>query len=240
MLKQVSLIFVLLFVSISTLFSQSPYGKVLTLDSNGTQQWINLVEVLYNLMGGDLFGLPDGSSVAGKQSWETTSDKPFVLKTSNEVGPRIVNIGGTTSIIGGSSGSWTKSYSMAIGAGLETRSYGEIVIGLYSDNSGYSGNLISYQSNDRLFVIGNGQSSSSRSNALVMLKNGNTAIGHSSPTSLLDLQSTNGYQQLRLRTSYTPTGTADTNGNVGDVCWDGNYIYIKTSSGWKRAALSTW
>jgi len=43
-----------------------------------------------------------------------------------------------------------------------------------------------------------------------------------------------------MRTSYTPSGTSDTNGNVGDVAWDDNYIYVKTSAGWARAALSTW
>lgn len=45
--------------------------------------------------------------------------------------------------------------------------------------------------------------------------------------------------RLRLQLSYTPTGTADTNGFVGDVVWDDDYWYVKTSAGWKRAALST-
>lgn len=65
-------------------------------------------------------------------------------------------------------------------------------------------------------------------------------IGTSAPTAKLHVVGTNGFNQLRLQTSYTPTGTGDTNGNVGDVAWDNNYIYIKTSEGWKRAALSTW
>jgi hypothetical protein len=41
-------------------------------------------------------------------------------------------------------------------------------------------------------------------------------------------------------TSYTPTGSADANGNIGDVAWDANYVYIKTAAGWKRSALSGW
>lgn len=49
-----------------------------------------------------------------------------------------------------------------------------------------------------------------------------------------------GCQQLRLRTTYTPTGSADANGNVGDTAWDDNYFYIKTSVGWKRAALAAY
>lgn len=38
----------------------------------------------------------------------------------------------------------------------------------------------------------------------------------------------------------TPTGTADTQGAVGDIASDDSYIYVKTNAGWKRAALATW
>jgi hypothetical protein len=69
--------------------------------------------------------------------------------------------------------------------------------------------------------------------------NGNLGIKTTSPTDLIDINGANGYSQLRLRTAYTPTGTADANGNTGDVSWDDNYIYIKTTAGWKRSALST-
>lgn len=42
---------------------------------------------------------------------------------------------------------------------------------------------------------------------------------------------------LNFATPYTPTSTSDATGNVGDVCRDENYIYQKTSSGWKRSAI---
>jgi hypothetical protein len=64
-------------------------------------------------------------------------------------------------------------------------------------------------------------------------------INTTSPTDNIDINGANGYSQLRLRTAYTPTGTADGNGNTGDVAWDADYIYIKTAAGWKRSALST-
>lgn len=38
---------------------------------------------------------------------------------------------------------------------------------------------------------------------------------------------------------YTPVSTADTQGSVGDFTSDSNYIYVKTTSGWKRSALET-
>jgi hypothetical protein len=39
---------------------------------------------------------------------------------------------------------------------------------------------------------------------------------------------------------YTPTGTSDLSGDVGDTAWDNDYFYVKTPDGWKRASLETW
>ena len=39
--------------------------------------------------------------------------------------------------------------------------------------------------------------------------------------------------------SLTPSGSADSTGNTGDVRWDDSFVYVKTSGGWKRSALST-
>jgi len=44
-----------------------------------------------------------------------------------------------------------------------------------------------YNSNDRLFVVGNGTSGISRSDALVIIKNGNTGIGISTPSANLEI-----------------------------------------------------
>lgn len=43
-----------------------------------------------------------------------------------------------------------------------------------------------------------------------------------------------------MKTKYTPIGTNDSNGTIGDITYDNNYIYIKTDEGWKRSALETW
>lgn len=64
--------------------------------------------------------------------------------------------------------------------------------------------------------------------------------GNTSPTSLVDISGDYGYRQLRLRTSYTPSGTADANGETGQIIWDTSWVYVKTSAGWKRASISTW
>lgn len=45
---------------------------------------------------------------------------------------------------------------------------------------------------------------------------------------------------IRVRTSRTPTSSTAT-GNVGDICWDSNYIYVCVATNrWKRVALSSW
>ena len=69
--------------------------------------------------------------------------------------------------------------------------------------------------------------------------NGYLGIGTNDPRSTVDIRNASGYRQLRLQTPYTPTGTSDPNGNEGDIAWDDDYIYVKTSAGWKRTQLST-
>lgn len=75
---------------------------------------------------------------------------------------------------------------------------------------------------------------------MVIDTKGDVGVGLENPTSRIDVEGTTGYNQLRLRNSFTPTNTADTRGNVGDIAWDNNYIYVKTGAGWKRSGLSTW
>jgi hypothetical protein len=64
---------------------------------------------------------------------------------------------------------------------------------------------------------------------------GKVGICCSDPAGKLDVNS----DRIRVRSTYTPSGTADANGVTGDICWNVSYFYVKTGSGWKRAALST-
>jgi hypothetical protein len=38
---------------------------------------------------------------------------------------------------------------------------------------------------------------------------------------------------------FTPASTGDQSGDAGQIAYDENFIYVKTASGWKRSALST-
>jgi hypothetical protein len=40
--------------------------------------------------------------------------------------------------------------------------------------------------------------------------------------------------------TYTPSGTTDTGGNLGQITWDNNYLYLKQTGGWVRFSGETW
>lgn len=67
--------------------------------------------------------------------------------------------------------------------------------------------------------------------------NGRVGIGTDTPTALLDI---NG-DRIRIRNNITaPTSTSDTSGEVGDMAFDDDYGYRKTTAGWKRWPLITY
>jgi len=65
-------------------------------------------------------------------------------------------------------------YSVTMGKGNTAETYGETILGINSTVS--TGNVTTFVPTDRLFVIGNGTANNAKSDALVMLKNGNTTI----------------------------------------------------------------
>jgi len=69
--------------------------------------------------------------------------------------------------------------SLAIGRGIRTDSYAEFSLGTFNTNGG--GNKTTWITTDRLLSIGNGETTAARSNALVVLKNGNVGIGSDAP-----------------------------------------------------------
>jgi hypothetical protein len=83
--------------------------------------------------------------------------------------------------------------SFASGYITSAPSFTETTFGSYNTTYTPASN-IAWELTDRLFVIGNGTASDSRSNALTVLKNGKVAIGHDAPSEMLDV---NGNARVR-------------------------------------------
>ena len=84
--------------------------------------------------------------------------------------------GSTSTIVNGTYNVATGTLSTVMGSRNNAISWGETVIGRFNDYN-ISGNPDEWISTDHLFVIGNGTADDNRSNAMVVLKNGNVGIG---------------------------------------------------------------
>jgi hypothetical protein len=84
--------------------------------------------------------------------------------------------GSTSTIVNGTYNVATGALSTVIGSGNNAYSWCETVIGRYNDYS-TSGNSDEWINTDHLFVVGNGSADDNRSNAMLVLKNGNVGIG---------------------------------------------------------------
>jgi len=76
-------------------------------------------------------------------------------------------------------------YTAAIGRGTIARSRSSFVVGEYNDSITSSSTAFTWVDADPIFIIGNGQSNTSRQNAVTVLKNGNVGIGTVSPGTTL-------------------------------------------------------
>lgn len=123
--------------------------------------------------------------------------------------------GGSVEIYSGSGGNvGGTAGNIYIYPGYTSSSYGNIFLGI--NKSGNIGGSVGIGTNS--FVSGE-----------KLRVNGNTLISGTLTSNYLNMSST-----------LTPSSSSDGTGSVGDIRYDDNYIYIKTSTGWKRAALGTW
>jgi hypothetical protein len=117
--------------------------------------------------------------------------------------------------------------STAFGISNTASSYGETVLGIAATTYTPSANgaLIS-NATDRLFVIGNGIDTNSsgtidpseRSNAMVVLKNGNTGIGNSAPTEKLEVAGKTKTTNIQI-TNGAATGRILVSDAAGNGTW---------------------
>ena len=65
---------------------------------------------------------------------------------------------------------------------------------------------------------------------------GNLGIGTTAPSSKVHINGA-AMEQLRMETQGGPANAADAKGNIGDMAYDADFFYIKTSNGWGRVPL---
>jgi len=87
-------------------------------------------------------------------------------------------------------GFWSISegdFATSMGYYTKAKPYASLAIGKYNDTTCSPSGLTSWISTDPLFIIGNGATNNTRSNAMTVLKNGNVGIGAISPSSKLEI-----------------------------------------------------
>ncbi|MFA9288282.1 MAG: MerR family DNA-binding transcriptional regulator [Weeksellaceae bacterium] len=137
---------------------------------------------------------------------------------------------GTASLALVGSSSAYGNYSSAIGHGVVAEGYSTMAVGSYNLFSG--NNPTTWVSTDQLFVVGNGTGTGSRSNALTILKNGNTGIGTTNPAYMLDVMGAGRFGSSLFIDSSAGGQIQATNGsNFLELSHDGTVGYIGTDYG---------
>ena len=132
-------------------------------------------------------------------------------------------------------------YSTSLGYTTAAHAYASTAIGMFNDPILTSSTTNSIAT-EPLFIIGNGSSDLSRSNAMMVLKNGNTGIGTNTPALSsggigLHLQN-NTFSQLRLQSTLNNAGIElkSLNGNLLEIGADNSsqfYVYNRTLGQWR-------
>lgn len=93
---------------------------------------------------------------------------------------------GNESIAAGKDVTASGDGSAAFGIGTVANSYAMVALGSYNDVSA-TYDPVNWSATDQIFVVGNGTSTTSTSNAITVLKNGNVGIGTIAPSATLDV-----------------------------------------------------
>ncbi|MGB6035681.1 MAG: tail fiber domain-containing protein [Cryomorphaceae bacterium] len=137
---------------------------------------------------------------------------------------------GFGSIVAGWASTAEGDGSVAFGRGTIAKSAHETVIGSF--NTDYTANsTTSYDANDRVLTVGNGLGSADRSDAMVVLKNGNIGFGTSEPDYRLEIDGINaGTTGLQLSGSANYYGNnqwqfGQANSGAGGGSLAGDFIF---------------
>ena len=123
--------------------------------------------------------------------------------------------GQTSTALGGSIAAG--NFSTSIGYNTIAKGYSSTVIGIFNDSI-LATNEVSINPTTPLFIVGNGDLPSIRSNALTILKNGRTGISTTTPQATLDVK---GNQRFGGLSSYTTFDSL-----TGRIEWRNSNLYV--------------
>ncbi len=131
----------------------------------------------YSIALGNAGSSGEGAIAIGNDA-DSEGDNSIALGTeATTIGENTIAIGKETYI--------EADNAMALGLGIRNTVYQSIVLGSYNEDIG--GDQFDWTDTDPLLIIGNGQDDTNRSNAMVILKNGNTGILTNVPTHALQV-----------------------------------------------------
>ena len=140
---------------------------------------------------------------------------------------------GVSSTAMGSGSTAMGSSSTAMGLYSKAKGYASTVMGMYNDSILFNNeNFDNTTPTSPLFIIGNGYANNFRSNAMVVLKNGNTGIGVSAPITTLHVKGTaNFFSGANTRTGNFYNGTSSSNGIELVTAGNDAYMSVQRSQG---------
>lgn len=155
-----------------------------------------------------------------------------------------------TSIIGGGSNTIraNSQYSSIIGSNIgEVNGSRSIIVGgesptILGNNSVTNGGQNSNINGNNSFTGGGFTPILVGNNSAIIAGDTNSLTGNNSVivggNNITATQDNTAYlPKLAVTETYIPTGVTDTNGVLGEISYDGDYIYVKTASGWLKSNL---
>jgi len=170
--------------------------------------------------------------IAGGYESKALQDYSIALGRSN-------TSSGTGSLALGYQTTASGNYAATMGFSTTAQSYLSLAVGRYNT---LSGSTSSWVSTDPLFVVGNGTSDGSRSNAFTLLKDGRTGVGIT-PAYMLDIENSGFTRGLNINNTYS--GSSTKYGIYNNISEDGtqyrygiyNYVTSNSSSTWASYGL---
>lgn len=192
----------------------------------------------------NLYGGTDADAIAVGDGAAAQAESAIAIGASAQVTQGAVGDPGTQGIAIGSPSYASKDYAVCVGASQTTdkgaHGRSSVAVGVNAKTTAVAfgavaiGNSAAAQASGAIAI---GTADASGNDAVAI---GNSASAPNADDFVLGSSSHHVQIPGRLNVARrTPTSSADTQGAVGDFTSDDSYVYVKTSAGWKRSALST-